>query len=66
MPEAPHPDTPDEDIPLRADIRRLGRILGDTLREQEGDAVFELVETVRRTGVRFAREGRPEDPWAAS
>ena len=61
MPEAPHTDYPDDDLPLRADIRLLGRILGDTLREQEGDAVFELVETVRRTGVRFAREGRPED-----
>jgi phosphoenolpyruvate carboxylase len=27
---------PDKDLPLREDIRLLGRILGDTVREQEG------------------------------
>ena len=31
----------DKDLPLREDIRFLGRMLGDTLREQEGDAAFE-------------------------
>ncbi len=45
--------------PLRTDIRLLGRALGDTVREQEGDEVFELVERVRQTAVRFAREGDP-------
>ncbi len=49
------------DQPLREDIRLLGRLLGDTLREQEGDAVFELVESVRRAAVRFAREGNADD-----
>ena len=39
----------------REDIRLLGRILGDTLREQEGDAVFEMVENVRRAAVRFRK-----------
>ena len=29
-------DMPDKDLPLRDDIRRLGRILGDTVREQQG------------------------------
>jgi phosphoenolpyruvate carboxylase len=29
-----------KDEPLRNDIRLLGRILGDTVREQEGDAIF--------------------------
>ena len=51
----------DKDRPLRDDIRRLGRLLGDTLREQEGVAIYELVETVRQTAVRFAREGKAED-----
>ncbi len=51
----------EKDLPLRDDIRLLGRILGDTLREQEGDAIFELVESVRQTAVRFAREGSPDD-----
>ena len=45
--------------PLWTDIRLLGRILGDTVREHEGDAVFNIVEQVRQTAVRFAREGDP-------
>ncbi|MBX3501506.1 MAG: phosphoenolpyruvate carboxylase [Alphaproteobacteria bacterium] len=48
--------TPEKDLPLRYDIRLLGRILGDTVRAQEGDQVFELVERIRRTGVQFHRE----------
>ena len=52
-------DTPgaaDKDSPLREDIRLLGRILGDTLRLREGEAVFEAVEGIRRTSVRFERD----------
>ena len=49
-----------KDEPLRNDIRLLGRILGDTVREQEGDAIFDIVERVRQTAVRFARDGDPE------
>jgi phosphoenolpyruvate carboxylase len=49
----------DKEEPLRADIRLLGRFLGDTVREQEGSAVFEIVERVRQTAVRFARDGDP-------
>ncbi|MDR2837553.1 MAG: phosphoenolpyruvate carboxylase [Azonexus sp.] len=48
-----------KDEPLRNDIRHLGRILGDTIRQQEGAAVFEIVEQVRQTAVRFARDGDP-------
>ncbi|MCV6968389.1 phosphoenolpyruvate carboxylase [Mycobacterium bohemicum] len=33
--------------PMRADIRLLGAILGDTVREQNGDEVFDLVERAR-------------------
>ena len=51
----------DKDRPLRDDIRLLGRLLGDTLRDQEGEDIFALVEMVRQTAVRFAREGREED-----
>jgi phosphoenolpyruvate carboxylase len=46
----------DKDKPLFDDIRFLGRLLGDVLREQEGDAVFDVVETIRQTAVRFRRE----------
>jgi phosphoenolpyruvate carboxylase len=48
-------ETPEKDAPLRYDIRLLGRILGDTVRIQEGEEVFELVEHIRRTGVQFHR-----------
>eukprot|EP01035_Chromulina_nebulosa_P038741 gene38741-52328_t len=41
---------------LREDIRLLGRILGDTVRDQEGAAVFDLVENIRKTSVRFHRD----------
>jgi phosphoenolpyruvate carboxylase len=47
----------DKDLPLREDIRLLGRLLGDTLREQEGGETFDLIETVRHTAVRFRRDG---------
>ncbi len=39
------------------DIRLLGRLIGDVLREQAGDAVFDLVEQVRRTAVSGRRSG---------
>lgn len=51
-------DTPqgaDKDAPLKEDIRLLGRLLGDVLRDQEGEAVFDVVETIRQTAVRFRR-----------
>src|SRR6059058_5952828 len=50
----------DKDTPLKEDIRLLGRLLGDVLREQEGEAVFDVVETIRQTAVRFRREDDPE------
>jgi phosphoenolpyruvate carboxylase len=46
----------DKDAPLKEDIRLLGRLLGNVLREQEGETVFHVVETIRQTAVRFRRE----------
>src|SRR6185295_14646420 len=46
----------EEDARLRTDIRLLGRILGDTVRDQEGADVFDLVERIRQTSVRFHRD----------
>lgn len=46
----------DKDRPLFEDIRFLGRLLGDVVREQEGDTVFDVVETIRQTAVKFRRE----------
>ncbi|WP_459573646.1 phosphoenolpyruvate carboxylase, partial [Cupriavidus sp. 8B] len=53
---APARRASDKDVPLREDIRFLGRLLGDCVREQEGEAAFEVVETIRQTAVRFRRE----------
>ncbi|WP_236724669.1 phosphoenolpyruvate carboxylase, partial [Mycobacterium avium] len=41
--------------PMRADIRLLGAILGDTVREQNGQQVFELVERARVESFRVRR-----------
>ena len=49
-------DASEKDVPLRDDIRLLGRILGDTVREQEGEEVFELVEQIRQASIRFHRD----------
>ncbi|MCC4116399.1 phosphoenolpyruvate carboxylase [Aromatoleum toluclasticum] len=48
--------TQDKDAPLREDIRLLGRMLGDTVRDQQGEAVFGLIERIRQTSVRFRRD----------
>lgn len=48
-------DFPGKDQPLRDDVRELGALVGEMLREQEGDEFFELVENTRITAIR-ARE----------
>jgi phosphoenolpyruvate carboxylase len=49
-----------EDAALREDIRFLGRLLGETLRDAEGADLFQVVEEVRRLAVRFRRDGDSE------
>ena len=44
-----------KDRSLRDDIRLLGRILGDTVREQEGEETYTLVEQIRQASIRFHR-----------
>ncbi len=50
------PQALEADARLREDIRLLGRILGDTVRDQEGADVFDLVERIRQTSIRFHRD----------
>ena len=45
-----------EEQPLIDDIRLLGRILGDVIREQEGEEAFALVEKIRTLSVSFRRD----------
>ncbi|MGC2201135.1 MAG: phosphoenolpyruvate carboxylase [Stellaceae bacterium] len=56
MPNPQAVETEDKDRPLREDIRLLGRILGDTIREQSGQAVFDTVEQIRQNSVSFRRD----------
>jgi phosphoenolpyruvate carboxylase len=46
-------DGADKNRPLVEDIRLLGRILGDVIREQEGREAFELIERVRQLSVAY-------------
>jgi phosphoenolpyruvate carboxylase len=48
-------DISSKDLPLREDVRLLGRILGETLLEQEGEESYALIESVRRAAVRFRK-----------
>ena len=54
----PRPDNSEQ--PVIDDIRLLGRILGDVIREQEGDAAYALIEQVRQLSVAFRRNADHE------
>ncbi len=56
---SPHHVDP-KDVPLRADVKYLGTILGQTLIEQEGRNLFECVESARL----WAQARRAQDPDA--
>src|SRR5262252_7921860 len=51
------PSLPDQ---LRTTIRFLGRVLGDVIRAQDGQAVFDQIEDIRQASVAFHRKGTPE------
>ncbi|MEO5687067.1 MAG: phosphoenolpyruvate carboxylase [Burkholderiaceae bacterium] len=52
-PAKPAASTVDKERPLVEDIRLLGRLLGEVIREQEGLAAFELIERVRQLSVAY-------------
>jgi phosphoenolpyruvate carboxylase len=47
---------PEKDQPLRADVNRLGALLGEVLQEQCGQSLFERVERAR-TAAKMRRDG---------
>jgi phosphoenolpyruvate carboxylase len=51
---------PDGNEALRSDIRLLGRVLGDTLRQQQGEALYAVVERIRQLSTRFQRNDDEE------
>lgn len=57
--------TSDKDLPLRDDTRLLGRLLGDTVREQEGQDIFALVERIRQASVQLDQSADREHDRSA-
>ena len=55
-----HSKIADDDAGLRSDVRQLADLLGQTLVRQEGPALFELVEAVRKS----VREGSSQEVLA--
>ncbi len=41
-----------KEAPLRRDVRSLGMLLGEVLREQAGEAIYEKVEQLRQSSIR--------------
>jgi phosphoenolpyruvate carboxylase len=52
--------TTDKDLPLREDIRLLGRLLGNMVRDREGEDGFALVEHIRQTSVLLSHNADSE------
>ncbi len=46
---------------MRRDIRHLGKTLGEVIRECDGQAVYDVIEALRRAAVAFRREGSLHD-----
>ncbi len=55
------PSSAPDDAAQRDDIRLLGRLLGDVIRANEGQGVFDTIEAVRRSAVKFRRDGNDAD-----
>ncbi len=44
-----------KEAPLRRDVRSLGMLLGEVLKEQSGAALYDAVEELRRNAIRATR-----------
>jgi phosphoenolpyruvate carboxylase len=55
-----------KEAPLRRDVRSLGMLLGDVLREQADDAIFQSVEELRQTAIARREAEVSESTSAAS
>ncbi|HEY6413894.1 MAG TPA: phosphoenolpyruvate carboxylase, partial [Edaphobacter sp.] len=55
-----------KEAPLRRDVRSLGMLLGEVLREQSGDALYTAVEDLRRTAIARREADSKADTAAAS
>ncbi len=50
-------ELPDRERALRDDVRLVGRVLGDTIRQQQGEAIFATIERIRQISIACRREG---------
>ncbi len=57
---------PPKDVPLREDVRRLGALVGEVLREQGGDELFDRVEAARRGAIERREQGGAEPLFEAA
>ncbi len=55
-----------KEAPLRRDVRSLGMLLGDVLREQSGDTLYTAVEDLRRIAIARREADSKADTIAAS
>jgi phosphoenolpyruvate carboxylase len=53
-----------KESPLRRDVRSLGRLLGEVIKEQVGGALFEAVEELRQLTIRQREAGREDGAGA--
>ena len=54
------PEPVDKDLPVKEDTRLLGRVLGDVLRAQLGEAGFQRIEAIRQAAIAFRRAQGPD------
>jgi phosphoenolpyruvate carboxylase len=45
---------------LKENIRYLGRMLGEVIKDKEGEQTFAAIEAIRQAAVKFRRDGDPE------
>src|SRR5262245_59661884 len=48
--------------PLRRDVRSLGRLLGNVIREQEGEELFSIVEKLRKVSIEHRASASTFEP----
>jgi phosphoenolpyruvate carboxylase len=53
-----------KEAPLRRDVRSLGMLLGEVLREQAGDSLYDAVEALRRTAIARREAEAPQSGTA--
>jgi phosphoenolpyruvate carboxylase len=51
---------------FRTEVRRLGRLLGDVIREQEGEDLFSRIEAIRRNSVATSKDRTTVDTSVAA